>query len=422
MRRLAALTPAAWRRPRRTARLRLTVLYTGLFLLSGTAALAIVYAVSAENPRIAIAVGPVGAVGSRLQALRAQVRAVRSAEPSAPAPPVIFPHLRDVALEQRSADLDHLLEVSGIALGLTALVSAVLGWFAAGRVLAPVREITATARTISAGSLHQRLALSGPEDEFKALGDTLDELLARLEAAFEAQRRFVANASHELRTPLTLERVLLQVALSDPDAGVESLRATCEELLAAGAQQERLLEALLTLASSERGLERRESLDLAGLAEQALRTPRPEIGLLSLEVRSSLEPATTLGDPALLQRLIANLLDNAVDYNVPDGHVTVATAAGAGRALLTVTNTGSPIDADQVERLFEPFQRLDPHRGGEADGHHGLGLSIVRAIAAAHDAELSAQARDGGGLTVTVRFPVAPAPREPEAPRRLVRG
>ena len=217
---------------------------------------------------------------------------------------------------------------------LTAIGSAVLGWFAAGRVLAPLRSITSTARMISAGSLHQRLAIAGPDDEFKQLGDTLDELLARLEASFESQRRFVANASHELRTPLTVERTLLQVALSDPNASAEELRATCEEVLAAGAEQERLLESLLTLASSERGLELRERLDLALIAGHALLVAEPERKRRSLELTTELATAPTIGDPALVERLVANLIDNAVHYNAAGGRIEVRTEIDAGDALL----------------------------------------------------------------------------------------
>jgi signal transduction histidine kinase len=290
-------------------------------------------------------------------------------------------------------------------LALTALGSAVLGWYIAGRVLRPLRSITATARTISAGSLHQRLALSGPDDEFKALGDTLDDLLARLEGSFESQRRFVANASHELKTPLTVERTLLQVALADPDASAEKLRATCEEVLATGIEQAQLLESLLTLASSERGLERREPLDLSAIAGEAIAAAQPALERRGLELEVGLHLARTSGDAALVERLAVNLIDNAVEHNVTGGRVEVTTAlTGAGDATLTVTNTGPVVPPGEVARLLEPFQRLASVRAAEPDGHHGLGLSIVRAIAAAHDATLDVQPLAGGGLSVTVRF------------------
>jgi signal transduction histidine kinase len=266
------------------------------------------------------------------------------------------------------------------------------------------------------------LALTGPDDEFKQLGDTLDELLARLEASFEAQRRFVANASHELRTPLTLERTLLQVALADPDASAGTLRATCVELLAAGRDQEQLLEGLLTLASSERGLEHRRELDLGALAGRALRSARSRIDDGTVQVSATLEPALTWGDAALLERLIANLIDNAVTYNDPGGRVEIrtgATGAPDGGVFVSVSNTGTPVPADQVQRLFEPFQRLEGARTGPVDGHHGLGLSIVRAIAAAHGATIDAVPGPNGGLAVTVTFTPADASSGHPPPRQL---
>jgi signal transduction histidine kinase len=292
---------------------------------------------------------------------------------------------------------------------LTAIGSAVLGWFIAGRVLRPLREITGTARTISAGNLHQRLALTGPQDEFKQLGDTLDDLLARLEASFESQRRFVANASHELRTPLTAERTLLQVALADPNASVESLRTTLEELLASGIEQEQLLESLLTLASSERGLDRRDPIDIAALAADAVEAERSELERRGIELRSALWPAATAGNAGLVERLVANLVENALEHNVAEGgYIEVRTATEGDRALLAVANSGPVISPDQVDRLLEPFQRLDRTRRADVNGHHGLGLSIVRAIAMAHGAELEASAQASGGLLVTVRFQSTP--------------
>jgi len=376
------LVPGAWLRlPHRTARLRLTLLYSGLFLLAGTVVIVITYLLFAGG----------GVVGREVSAL--------------PGPP---PATRvDPVIAQHNADLGRLLGVSWLALAAATLASAPLGWFAAGRVLRPVRTITDTARTISVGNLHERLALEGPEDEFKRLGDTLDDLLGRLEAAFEAQRRFVANASHELRTPLTIERTLLQVALADPNANVESLRATCEELLAAGVEHERLLESLLTLASSERGLEHRDPIDLAQVTDRVLDAHRAEFDELSLSVSHELSPAGVSGDVALVERLVANLIDNAVQHNLRGGWIQVNTATVADHALLSVANSGQPIPADQVERLLEPFQRIAAARADRGSGRHGLGLSIVRAIAVAHGASLTVRPREGGGLAVAVAFPPA---------------
>ena len=375
--------------------MRLTLFYTGLFLLLGTVLLAIVFVFASRGGSIDVAVpAPV-----EHRAVKLPGGGVINL-PAGPGPNV-------VAL-QHNADLDRLLTISWIVLLVTTAGAAVLGWFAAGRVLRPVREITATARTISAGNLHERLARTGPDDEFKQLGDTLDDLLGRLEASFEAQRRFVANASHELRTPLTLERTLLQVALADPDATEKTLRATCEELLGSQVDQERLLEALLTLASSERGLERREPVDVPALVDSVLRQLTPKLDRRGLSTQTTLGPATAMGDSALIGRLIANLIDNAIDHNVDRGQVDIRTQTLDGHAVLTIGNTGPLIPAGETERLFEPFQRLHGARTAN-DGHHGLGLSIVRAIAVAHNAEVTATPRPGGGLVVTVQF-TAPLP------------
>jgi signal transduction histidine kinase len=366
--------------------MRLTVLYAGLFLLLGTALLAIVFVLVSRGATIEVSTarpGP-GQTGGVLRTFQ-------------------VPPAQAIVAQQHNADLDRLLTISWVVLAITTMGAAVLGWFAAGRVLRPLREITSTARTISAGNLHERLALTGPNDEFKQLGDTLDDLLGRLEASFEAQRRFVANASHELRTPMTLERTLLQVALADPQANEQTLRATCEELLVAQVDQERLLEALLTLASSERGLERVDRVELPALAEAELQQLRPTLHRRGLGLASRLGAAATAGDAALIRRLIANLIDNAIDHNVEGGRVEIRTETLGDRAVLTVSNTGPTIPAQDTERLFEPFQRLNGRRTAD-DRHHGLGLSIVRAIAVAHNAEVTATPRPGGGLIVTVLF------------------
>jgi signal transduction histidine kinase len=281
-----------------------------------------------------------------------------------------------------------------------AVLSIWLGWLIAGRALGPLRTITNAAQDISATNLHRRLSLKGPNDELRQLGNTFDALLERLETAFDAQRRFVANASHELRTPLTYERALLEVALADPDASEATLREACTQVLAVGEQQERLIEALLTLSRSQRGLERRERVDLAAVATETLRTTQTN----GFEIDASLAPALTNGDARLIERLVANLVDNAVKYNVPHGRVEIATSAATGHAVLTVANTGPLIPAGEVGRLFQPFQRLEPDRAAGTNGV-GLGLSIVDAIATAHAASLRAEPRDGGGLLVQVSFP-----------------
>jgi signal transduction histidine kinase len=302
---------------------------------------------------------------------------------------------------QRATDSHQLLVDSGIALAVVGVLAVLAGWLVAGRMLRPIRTITRTARRISSTSLHERLALDGPEDELKELGDTLDDLFARLDAAFEAQRRFVANASHELRTPLTRERALVQVALGDPSTP-DVWRSTGRELLASNREQERLIEALLTLASSESGLDRHEQADLADICRTVL--PGAAGERAGVQVEAALDPAPLEGDPRLIERLVANLVDNAIAHNVPGGRVRISTAAVGDEAVLSVTNSGPVIPAGEIDRLFQAFQRLDPGRTRHRNGH-GLGLSIVRAIATAHHATVTARPLPEGGLSVTVAFP-----------------
>lgn len=369
---------------RRSARLRLTLLYSGMFLALGTAIVVVIFLVGSHGAVIrssAVGVAPVQVPGA--------------------------PVVRDVVSQQHSADVDALIAASWVTLVVTALISAVLGWFLAGRVLRPLRQMTAAAQTISAGNLHERLALTGPDDEFKQLGDAFDELLGRLDASFAAQRRFVANAAHELRTPLTVERTVLQVALANPDADAARLRAACEEMLASGRDHERLLDSLLTLATSERGIQSHEPIGLAGVAGSVLESSRPEIERQSLTIAGELAPATVNGDRALIECLMANLVDNAVRYNEPGGYVEVRTSMRGGLAVLSVINSGPRVPLGEIELLFEPFRRLTADRT-TGDGHHGLGLSIVRAVATAHRATVAAAPGPDGGLAITIRFPIAP--------------
>ena len=310
--------------------------------------------------------------------------------------------------EVRNDQLDTLLTRSGIALGIMALASIGLGWLVSGRALRPVRTMSSRARGISERNLHERLALEGPDDELKELGDTFDGLLGRLEAAFESQRRFVANASHELRTPITLERALVEVALSDPNPSIESLRETCQRVLTASEQQERLIEALLTLARSQRGVESRAPVDLREVTEEVVRSV-PSNGLT---VKTELGAASTTGDQAMLERLVANLVENAVRYNEPDGWVTAWTGLRDGEPTVEVTNPGPVVAEEQVGELVKPFSRLDGNgalAARNADGHQGLGLglSIVQAIVEAHGARMTTTPRAEGGLEVAVRFPRA---------------
>jgi signal transduction histidine kinase len=263
--------------------------------------------------------------------------------------------------------------------------------------------MTATARDISVSNLHQRLAITGPDDEIRQLGQTLDSLFERLEASFQAQRNFVANASHELRTPVTAEKTVLQVALADPQATAVALRSACEKALQWNAQQERLIDSLLTLASTERGIESWEPLDLADIAAKTIRDRYQDADRHDIRIDTDLSAAPTTGDPALADSLIANLVSNAIRHNVDGGRVEVSTGIIDGHAVVKVRNTGPLIPPDQVERLLQPFQRLGTPRVRRADGH-GLGLAIVRAIVTVHGAELTANAPPDGGLDISLTF------------------
>jgi signal transduction histidine kinase len=299
-----------------------------------------------------------------------------------------------------------------VAFTIMAAFSLAAGWLIAGRFVRPLRAIITTARDISASNLHRRLGVRGRGDEFTELSQTLDDLFGRLEAAFQAQRHFIANASHELRTPLTAGRALLQVALADPEPTVETLRATCEELVELGGQQERLISALLALASSQRGIGQPECLDLADIAGDALLTRQEEAERHGIHLRAALDAAPVTADPNLTESLIANLLDNAIRHNMPGGQAEISTALTTAGAVIAVSNTGVLIPPDAVQDLFQPFRQLGSERTRRGEGH-GLGLAIVRAIADAYGAALTARARPAGGLDIEVTFPPHPPPSGP---------
>jgi signal transduction histidine kinase len=311
------------------------------------------------------------------------------------------------AVLQHNSELHQLLVRSSIALAIVAVVSVGFGWIVAGRSLRPLRVMAARAQRISEENLHDRLALVGPRDELTDLGDTFDGLLARLEGAFEAQRNFVANASHELRTPLTLTRARLQMRLRDPGARIESYRSTCEQVLASTYHQEDLIESLLTLARSQRGVDEGEHFDLSDVVGEVLTAYESTVTTLGLVLKASLNAAPILGDAGLVGRLVSNLVDNACRYNSPGGSVEVVVMRRNERAVFGVTNTGPVVPLVEVARLLQPFQRLAVGRGTEHDGL-GLGLAIATAVAKAHGAALEVQARPGGGLTVEVGFPDRP--------------
>jgi len=387
-------------RARHTLRLRMAALYGALFLASGTALLAVTYAFVVARPTVRLADV---LTSQQLAQTKAAVQRILGGPRGAAA-------ARALAEAQRADTLHTFLLAAGIALAGMTLVSAWLGWLVAGRALRPLRVMTAAAQRISGQNLHERLALPGPRDELTELADTIDGLLDRLETAFSAQRQFVANASHELRTPLTLERAMVEVALADPDAPAEVLRATCQRVLTAGEQQERIIDALLILARGQRGLDQRAAFDLGALTGGVLAEREPDARRLGIRVTRTLDPAPTSGDPRLAERLVANLVDNALGHNHAAGWVSVHTGQRAGRAVFLVANSGPVIDPADISRLLRPFERLGPDRTGQ---RAGLGLAIVAAIAEAHAATVTVGARAAGGLEVTVSFPVPAGTEQP---------
>jgi signal transduction histidine kinase len=299
----------------------------------------------------------------------------------------------------------HTFDIGAAAIFVVAAALAlVLSWWLAGRLLQPLRTITATAQDISATNLHQRLHLEGADDELRQLGKTLDDLFGRLEASFESQRHFVANASHELRTPLAGQRTLLQVALADPGVDTDSLRATCEEALRLGQQQEQLIEALLTLATSERGLDEREVFDLTEIVADVLNARSEEALRQGIRIETDLTETRAIGDSRLIESLVANLVENALRHNDVRGSVQLATRSVGGRARFSISNTGPVVRPEDIDRLFRPFQQVGPERVRQSAGH-GLGLAIVRAISEAHGATITARPGAHGGLDVEVMFP-----------------
>jgi signal transduction histidine kinase len=303
----------------------------------------------------------------------------------------------------RDHTLNTFLIESLTALGVMALLSIGLGWWISGRALKPVHRITDAARRLSGRNLHDRINLDGPNDELKELADTFDDMLSRLDGAFTSQRRFVANASHELRTPLATERVLVDEALANPNATVEELRTILEQLRANSVENERLINALLTLARSERGIDRWSAANLAASADAAIVRAGPEAVVKGVDLQADIHDAATAGDPGLLERLAGNLVDNAVRHNHPGGWVQVRTAAAGKQSYLEVTNSGPVIDPCVVPGLLQPFRRTSGERHSTTEGV-GLGLSIVDAIVTAHHARLELRARPEGGLAVRVEF------------------
>jgi signal transduction histidine kinase len=388
--------------PRRV-RARLALVYTVLFLLAGAVLLALTYALVVHvllpapdttpktiPPRYAQLLRlckPLPTSASLLQECKRAIGAI------GPGP------------NERDATLHALQGASVIALGVLAIASIGLGWLVSGRALRPVRSITEAARRASELRLGQRLALTGPDDEFKQLADTFDVMLERLDAAFTSQKRFVANAAHELRTPLTAMRTAIEVTLSKPTRTPDELEAMAARVKRSVEHAEATIEALLTLATSELGATAPESMDLATAAEDALDATHAAIDQRHINVEATLQPALARGDRVLLERMISNLVENAVRHNNPDGWIGIRTIQHADSAVFEIANTGPSISAEQLPTLFEPFARAE-QRLNPLDGV-GLGLSIAQAIADSHNATMTAHPRPGGGLELSVAIPTS---------------
>jgi signal transduction histidine kinase len=381
-------------RPQLTVRARLTLLYTGLFSVCGAIVVAVSYTLVARLGTTGQGQQP---SPSDLTNFEARCRSVQAS--AHPDPAILakcnaaIQHLG--AQSQRNLTLSHLLEYSLITLAVVIALAAILGWTLAGRALRPVHRITAAARAASEHNLSARVALRGPHDELRELAETFDEMLGRLEAAFEGQRQFIANASHELRTPLAVMRTTVDVVAGNPSCTADDLRGMAADIRVAVDHAERLIAALLILARNERGLTVHEDVDLATVAEDVLDT----IDLNDRRVHVTLEPAVISGDPMLAERLIANLIDNAVRYNDFAGDIWLETGTDAGSSQLIVANTGPVISAADADRIFQPFQRL-----GDRTSHEGfgLGLALVASIAAIHGGTAAAHPRNDGGLSVIV--------------------
>jgi signal transduction histidine kinase len=378
---------------RSTIRVRLTMLYATAFFIAGAMLVAIMYLYFGQS------------LDNQLSAREEYTEQLHMAQ-NVPSEFVDQLHAR---FEQDRRDtLRSMLVALLVSLAVIGVVAGGFGWLLAGRALRPLRVITATARRVADRSLHERIALSGPTDEIKDLADTFDAMLERLDHAFDGQRHFVANASHELRTPLTINRTLLEVALANPESP-ESLRQLGSTLLAVNQRHERLIDGLLTLASSEERLTVHTAVDLADLVKHLATESHTQAQEAGVTIRLRLSSAPVVGDPVLLERLVQNLIDNAIRYNiVDDGWVSISTGTEASTAWLTVDNPGPVVPNYETPALFEPFRRLTtterraPVRGSPGVG---LGLSIVRSVAGAHGGVVHAEARPDGGLVIHVRLP-----------------
>jgi signal transduction histidine kinase len=390
---------------RSTIRVRLTLLYAGAFFLAGAILVALMYLYLGLS------------LDHQLSGRASSTEQLRSHE----VPPGLVDQLQTQFEQGRDDTLRAMLIASLVALGVIGVAAGGFGWLLAGRALRPLQDITATARRVADRSLHERIALDGPDDEIKDLADTFDAMLERLDRAFDSQRRFVANASHELRTPLTINRTLIEVALDNPQAS-ESLRQLGSTLLAVNQRHERLIDGLLTLASSEQRITDPIPVDLADIVRRIATESQAAAQQAGVEIRTALASAPVAGDPALLERLVQNLIDNAIRYNLAEhGWVAVTSGLDDGTAQLTVENPGPIVPTYEIPSLFEPFRRLaTTERRVAVSGNHGagLGLSIVRSVAYAHGGDVHAVPRRDGGLTIHVRIPALTTDNRINSPDR----
>ena len=385
---------------RPTIRIRLTLLYGGMFLIAGILLLSIIYLFTAQTLSESAAQLPFKIVKGEVLPTTSWCRLPNTGtgDQFNDAVSVCLRHQSDLALED-------LLRRSLFALLGLSIIAFAFGYAMAGRVLSPLGRITRTARQVAGSDLARRIELDGPDDELKELADTFDEMLERLERAFTAQQRFVANASHELRTPLAINRTLLEIHVSDPEAPL-ALQQLGKTLLATNERSEQLVEGLLLLARSDNQIIERKAVDLAEVASRAVDQTHAEAVAKGVEIRGERAPAVVQGNGVLLERIALNLLQNAVRYNVPEGGwVEVTTETEHGQAVLVVSNTGPVVPAYEIDNLFEPFRRLRQERTGSDKGV-GLGLSIARSVARAHGGRIIAEPREGGGLVMRVTLPI----------------
>ncbi|MEV6972723.1 HAMP domain-containing sensor histidine kinase [Kitasatospora sp. NPDC093806] len=388
----------AWLPFRPTIRIRLTLLYGGMFLMAGVVLLLVMYVFVRQSfhdtrlPSITLRSDvPWTFVTPDGQQLSAQG---------------FNNWIEAYQTNQANSALSNLLRKSLTMLVCLAVIAFAAGYAMAGRVLRPLGRITRTAREVASSDLHRRIELDGPDDELKELADTFDDMLERLDRSFDSQRRFVANASHELRTPLAINRTLLEVQLSDPEASTD-LQQLGKTLLATNERSEQLVEGLLLLARSDNELTDRRPVELSEVATRALEQTRSEAAKREVDLRASLHPALVAGNGVLLERIALNLLQNAVRYNAPDGWVEITTGPVPGGGELVVSNTGPVVPGYELEHIFEPFRRVKGADRTRSDKGVGLGLSIVRSVVRAHNGTIEATPRAGGGLTMRVRIPGA---------------